>query len=181
MNCLDSLSLTPAYLSIGANKGNKIANIGRAIKRLGEIENIFIEALSKFYKTAPQNYMNQDWFVNAAIKINTAYSPKQLLEVLQAIEKEQDLDGKPFRFGPRRIDLDIVFYGRRVMDTATLVIPHPRMHERLFVLKPLCDIDNNLVHPVNGLTVGELYEQIKTDKGQTVVVMAEEETREVFY
>ena len=181
MNCPDSLSLTPVYLSIGANKGNKIANIGRAIKRLGEIEGIFIAALSKFYRTAPQNYTDQDWFVNAAIKINTACSPEQLLTVLKTIEKEQDRDGKAFRFGPRRIDLDIVFYGNRVVDAAALVIPHPRMHERLFVLKPLCDIDNNLVHPVSGLTVGELYEQIKTDDSQAVIAMAKEETREIFY
>jgi 2-amino-4-hydroxy-6-hydroxymethyldihydropteridine diphosphokinase len=181
LNCPDSLSLTPVYLSIGANKGNKIANIGLAIKRLGETEGIVIAALSKFYRTSPQNYTDQDWFVNAAVKINTAYSPEQLLDVLQTIEKEQDRDGKAFRFGPRRIDLDIVFYGQRVVNTTTLVIPHPRMHERLFVLKPLCDIDNNLVHPVNGLTVGELYEQIKTDKGQAVIAMAKEETREIFY
>ena len=181
MSCPDSLSLVPAYLSIGANVGDKIANIGMAIKRLGETEGIFIKTLSKFYKTAPQNYTDQEWFVNAAIKIKTAYSPEQLLEVLQAIEKEQDRDGKPFRFGPRRIDLDIIFYGQRVMNTATLVIPHPRMHERLFVLKPLCDIDKQLVHPVNGLTVGELFKQIKTDESQAVIAMAKEETREIFY
>ncbi|MCG8551597.1 MAG: 2-amino-4-hydroxy-6-hydroxymethyldihydropteridine diphosphokinase [Desulfobacterales bacterium] len=181
MNCPDPLSLTAAYLSVGANVGNKIANIGLAIRRLGKTEGIFIKALSKFYKTAPQNYTDQDWFVNAAIKINTAYSPEQLLQVLQAIEKEQDPDGKPFRFGPRRIDLDIIFFGRRVMQTETLVLPHPRMHERLFVLKPICDIDKNLVHPVNGLTVGELLKQIKTDESQAVIALAKEETREIFY
>lgn len=181
MNFPDSLTLTPAFLSIGANVGNKIVNIGLAIRRLGETEGIFIETLSKFYKTAPQNFKDQDWFVNAAIKINTSYSPRQLLDVLHVIEKEQDRDGKPFRFGPRRIDLDIIFYGQRVMNTATLVLPHPRMHERLFVLKPLCDIDKNLVHPVSGLTVGELFEQIKTDDSQAVIALAKEETREIFY
>jgi len=181
LNSPDSLSLTSVFLSIGANVGNKIANLGRAISRLGRTEGIFIEALSKFYKTAPQNYTDQDWFVNAAIKINTAYSPEKLLGVLQAIEKEQNPDGKPFRFGPRRIDLDIIFYGQRVMNTATLVLPHPRMHERAFVLKPLCDIDKNLVHPVNGLTVGELFEQMKTNESQAVIVLAKEETREIFY
>lgn len=181
MNFPDSLSLTPAFLSMGTNVGNKIANLGLAIRRLRETPGIFIVALSKFYKTAPQNYTDQDWFVNAAIKINTAYSPKQLLDVLQAIEKEQDRDGKPFRFGPRKIDLDIIFYGQRVMNTATLVLPHPRMHERAFVLKPLCDIDKDLVHPVNGLTVGELFEKIKMDESQAVIALAKEETREIFY
>jgi 2-amino-4-hydroxy-6-hydroxymethyldihydropteridine diphosphokinase len=181
LNFPDSLSLTPAFLSIGANVGNKIANIALAIRRLGATEGIFIEALSKFYKTAPQNYTDQNWFVNAAIKIQTTCSPKQLLDVLQTIEKEQNPNGKPFRFGPRKIDLDIVFYGQRVINTATLVIPHPRMHERAFVLKPLCDIDRNLVHPVNGLTVGELFEQIKIDDSQAVIALAKEETREIFY
>lgn len=180
MNFRDSLSLTPSFLSIGANVGNKIANIALAIRRLGATEGIFIEALSKFYKTAPQNYTDQNWFVNAAIKIQTTCSPKQLLDVLQTIEKEQNPNGKPFRFGPRKIDLDIVFYGQRVINTATLVIPHPRMHERAFVLKPLCDIDRNLVHPLNGLTVGELFEQIKIDDSQAVIALAKEETREIF-
>jgi len=181
LNSPDFLSLTPVFLSIGSNVGNKIANLGLAISRLGAAEGISIEDLSKFYKTAPQNYTDQDWFVNAAIKINTAYSPEKLLGLLQAIEKEQNLDAKSVRFGPRKIDLDIVFYGQRVMDTAMLVLPHPRMHERAFVLKPLCDIDKNLVHPVNGLTVGELFEQIKTDESQAVIALAKEETREIFY
>ena len=181
MKSPDSLSMTPAFLSIGTNVGDKIANLGLAIRRLGATEGIFIKALSKFYKTAPQNYTNQDWFVNAAIKINTAYSPKQLLEVLQVIEKEQDQEGKSFRFGPRKIDIDIIFYDQKVMNTATLVLPHPRMHERAFVLKPLCDIDKNLVHPVIGLTVGELFEKIKMDESQEVIALAKEETREIFY
>jgi len=181
LNCPDALPLTPAFLSIGANVGDTIGNLGLAIRRLRETKGICVEAVSKFYKTAPQNYADQDWFVNAAVKIGTVHSPETLLGVLQSIEKELDRDGKPFRFGPRRIDLDIVFYGQRVMHTASLVLPHPRMHERAFVLKPLCDIDKNWVHPVNGLTVGELFEQIKTDDSQAVIALAKEETREIFY
>ena len=181
MNFPDALSLTPVFLSIGTNVGNKIANLGLAIRHLGATEGISIAVLSTFYKTAPQDYTDQDWFVNAAIKIHTVHSPEKLLGVLQAIEKEQDRDGKPFRFGPRKIDLDIIFYGQRVMQTPPLVLPHPRMHERAFVLKPLCDIDKNLIHPVNGLTVGELFEQIKTDESQAVIALAKEETREIFY
>lgn len=181
MNCPDFLSLTPAFLSIGSNVGDRISNLGLAIRCLGASEGICVAGLSKFYKTAPQNYTGQDWFVNAAVKINTTRSAQQLLSVLQAIEKELDRDGKPFRFGPRKIDLDIIFYGQEVMHTATLVLPHPRMHKRAFVLKPLCDIDKHLVHPVNGLTVGELFEQIKTDQSQAVIALAKEETREIFY
>ena len=181
MNCPDSLSLTPAFLSIGTNVGNKAANLGLAIRRLGAAQGICIEAVSNFYKTAPQDYTDQEWFVNGAVKINTVHSAQALLDVLQAMEKEQDRDGKPFRFGPRKIDLDIIFYGRVVMHTARLVLPHPRMHERAFVLKPLCDIDKNLVHPVSGLTVGELFEKIKTDESQAVIALAKEEIREIFY
>ncbi len=110
MNCPEPLSLTAAYLSVGSNVGNKIANIGLAIRRLGETEGISIKALSKFYKTAPQNYTDQDWFVNAAIKINTVYSPGHLLQVLQAIEKELDSDGKPLDLGRAGLIWILLFF-----------------------------------------------------------------------
>ena len=105
---------------------------------------------------------------------------KRFLTVLKEIEKEQDKDGKPFRFGPRKIDLDIIFYGNQVMATDTLEIPHPRMHERNFVLTPLCDLDSNLVHPVKKITVGELLKNLPNDN-QAVIALDEEEIREIFY
>ena len=176
----DTGTTTPAYLSIGSNMGDKLVNLSRAIRCLENRDDIHVEKVSGFYKTAPQNYVDQDWFVNAALKINTTLSPETLLTVLKEIEKEQDKDGKPFRFGPRKIDLDIIFYGNQVMATDTLEIPHPRMHERNFVLTPLCDLDSNLVHPVKKMTVGELLKNLPNDN-QAVIALDEEEIREIFY
>ena len=96
------------YLSIGSNIGDKKQNLKNAITRLHKLNKIEVIEVSSFYKTQPQNYTDQDWFVNAALKIKTLLDPQGLLAVLKAVEKELDRDGKPFRFGPRIIDLDIV-------------------------------------------------------------------------
>ena len=115
------------------------------------------------------------------MKIETTHSPEALLELLKEIEGRLDKDGKPFRFGPRIIDLDIIFFGNKIIKTDRLELPHPRMHERCFVLLPLCDIDKDLVHPVSGQTTGELLKQIETDDTQAVIPLDQEETREIFY
>ena len=82
----------------------------------------------------PQNFTDQDWFVNGALKIETSLEPETLLGTLKKIEKQLDPEGKPFRFGPRIIDLDIIYFGDLVLETSVLQLPHPRMHERCFVL-----------------------------------------------
>lgn len=164
-----------AYLSIGSNKGNKIGNLKRALDRLDKDKGICVDGVSAFYKTAPQNYTDQDWFVNAALKIKTLYSPGQLLDRLKIVEGELDKDGKPFRFGPRIIDLDIIYYGDRVVKTERLELPHPRAHQRCFVLKPLCDIARTKLHPTLNQTTDEMLKQIETDEGQAVIALAQEE------
>ncbi len=170
-----------AYLSIGSNRGNKPENLSRAIRYLEKDEGIEVEKVSGFYKTAPQNFTDQDWFVNAALKVMTSYAPQTLLEKLKAIESILDKDGKPFRFGPRIIDLDIIYFDNLVLKTERLELPHPRMHERCFVLRPLCDIAQDLVHPLLDRTADELLQQIKTDESQAVNPLDEEEVREIFY
>lgn len=172
-----------AYLSIGSNKGNKIENLARALNCLRSDEGIEVDAkgVSELYRTAPQNYTDQDWFVNGALKITTSHSPDILLDRLKAVEQELDKEGKPFRFGPRIIDLDIIYYDDRIMKSERLELPHPRMHERCFVLKPLCDIAVNKVHPVLNKTTDELLKQIETDESQAVIPLAQEEIREIFY
>ncbi|MCG8683608.1 MAG: 2-amino-4-hydroxy-6-hydroxymethyldihydropteridine diphosphokinase [Desulfobacterales bacterium] len=172
---------TSAYLSIGSNKGETVKNLCLAIQTLKKKQGVRLIKVSSFYKTAPQNYTDQDWFVNAALKIETTHSPEALLELLKEIEGRLDKDGKPFRFGPRIIDLDIIFFGNKIIKTDRLELPHPRMHERCFVLLPLCDIDKDLVHPVSGQTTGELLKQIETDDTQAVIPLDQEETREIFY
>ena len=131
--------------------------------------------ISCFYKTQPQNFTDQDWFVNAALKIKTGLDPHALLRELKALEKDLDREGKAFRFGPRIIDLDIVYYDDLVLKTGPLEIPHPRMHERCFVLIPICDIGAHTIHPVLKLRSDELLKKIEKQETQKVILLDEED------
>ena len=115
---------------------------------------------SRFYRTSPVDYLDQDWFVNAAVKIETPLDPLDLLATLQAIQQQAGRTKGEIRFGPRVLDLDIIFYDQLVMKTPTLEIPHPRMHKRRFVLQPICDIDPDIVHPLLNISVKSLLNQI---------------------
>lgn len=118
-----------------------------------------ILTVSPFYKTAPVDYTDQEWFVNGVARIETDLDPFALLALLKSIEKE--MGRKPtVRFGPRVLDLDIIFYEEEVFNTPKLTLPHPRMDQRRFVLQPLCDIDPDLVHPVIGKSVQEMLEDL---------------------
>ena len=159
-----------SFLSIGSNKGDKARNLDQAIERLDNHPLIRVDHVSLFYRTRPQNFEDQDWFVNAALKIATrAKGPFALLEILKQIEGALDKKGKEFRFGPRIMDLDILYFENWVLKTRVLEIPHPRMHERCFVLKPVCDIGAHTVHPVLNLTTHELLKQIENQDGQEVI------------
>ena len=165
-----------AVLSIGSNKGDKPANLHLAIACLDTHEQIEVLAVSRFYRTQPQNFVDQDWFVNAAVKISCRTSdPGELLKMLKQIESNIDKQGKQFRFGPRKIDLDIIYFNDLIFKAPELEIPHPRMHERHFVLRPMCDIDPGAVHPVLGLTTRALFNQIETQENQAVIPLDEEE------
>jgi 2-amino-4-hydroxy-6-hydroxymethyldihydropteridine diphosphokinase len=118
--------------------------------------------------TKPVDYSEQDWFINGVVKIKTTLDPLPLLQVLQEIEKKIGRKSDGIRFGPRILDMDIIFYDDSVLNHAELVIPHPRMHKRCFVLKPLCDIDPGIVHPVFNKTVQSLFSNID-DREQEVI------------
>lgn len=168
------MDVNTAYLSIGSNLGEKKKNLDTAIDALKKNERITVEKVSPFYRTQPQNFTDQDWFVNGALKILTPMSPGELLIQLKALEKTMDKDGKPFRFGPRVIDLDIILYNDQIVKTDNLEIPHPRMHERCFVLVPLCDIALETVHPVLHQTPAELLNKIEEQETQAVIPLDEE-------
>ncbi len=157
-------------MSIGSNMGNKKKNLDDAINLLGSHEKIEIVSISSFYKTEPQNFKEQGWFLNAALKIKTDMGPEDLLTVFKQLEKTLDKDGKAFRFGPRIIDLDIIYYDNLVIKTEILEIPHPRMHERCFVLVPLCDIAPKEIHPVFNLRSDELLKKIEQQEAQKVIL-----------
>ena len=152
-----------AYISIGSNIGDPLRNCRRGIDELCLDGQVKLVALSPFYNTRPVDYLEQDWFVNAAALVESALSPFELLSKTQGIQARMGRKFDAVRFGPRVLDLDIILYEDAVIDTPHLVVPHPRMHKRRFVLHPICDIDPSVVHPVLGQTVRELLEQLPSD------------------
>ena len=156
------------YISIGSNMGEKYDNCLKGIDHLNQLEHTTVMAVSPFYQTDPVDFTDQDWFVNGIIKISTTLAPVALMARLKVIEQTLGQFEKTVRFGPRIIDLDIVFYDDLVMNQDTVILPHPRMHKRRFVLKPLCDIDAALVHPVLNRTAQSLLDELRDD-GQAVL------------
>ena len=161
------------YLSIGSNIGDKAKNLKDTLEIVQQHGHMDLLSVSPFYKTEPQNYKDQDWFVNAAVKISTYLSPERLLAELKHIEKSLDKEGKVFRFGPRIIDLDIIYYDDLVYKSNELEIPHPRMHERCFVLVPLCDIASEEIHPLLNVRSDELLKKLKSEEAQKVIPLEE--------
>ncbi len=140
--------MNPAYISVGSNMGERMANCRRGIDGLVADGHSVLAATSAFYRTSPVDYLDQDWFVNAVVKIETDLEPLELLDLLGSIEKAVGRVHNPVRFGPRVLDMDIILYADHVIETDRLTIPHPRMHKRRFVLQPICDIDATIKHPV---------------------------------
>ncbi|ERI90941.1 2-amino-4-hydroxy-6-hydroxymethyldihydropteridine diphosphokinase [Clostridiales bacterium oral taxon 876 str. F0540] len=148
-----------AYIALGSNLGDKNLNINEAINKIGELKDTFINKISGMYETKPVGYLDQDNFLNCAVEIKTLYSPKKLLEKLLDIEKDLKRE-RIIRWGPRTIDLDIIFYDNLVISSEELIVPHPRMQERLFVLKPLNDIAPFLVHPLLNKRIMNLLDEV---------------------
>jgi 2-amino-4-hydroxy-6-hydroxymethyldihydropteridine diphosphokinase len=153
-----------AYIGIGSNLGDKLDQCEKAISEILKVDHHKLLAKSSFFKTQPVGYTSQDWFVNGVIKIETDLEPFDLFRMLKAIESRLGRL-KTFRWGPRSIDLDILFFDETEIQTEELQIPHPLIHERQFVLIPLAEIDPGLIHPVIRKTVQELLENLKQDQG----------------
>ncbi|OGS23950.1 MAG: 2-amino-4-hydroxy-6-hydroxymethyldihydropteridine diphosphokinase [Elusimicrobia bacterium RIFOXYB2_FULL_48_7] len=131
-----------AYIGVGTNLGNKRKNILNALELLNSNEKIVINRCSSIYRTKPWGFKKQPGFFNAVWEIETGLSPHKLLSALKHIEKKMGRR-KTFRWGPRIIDMDILTYANKKLRTKTLVIPHPEMNKRDFVLKPLKEISRN--------------------------------------
>jgi 2-amino-4-hydroxy-6-hydroxymethyldihydropteridine diphosphokinase len=147
------------YIALGTNLGDRKSNLRTAIDAMPP--DVKVVAESHIYETPPWGYEDQPAFLNMVVKAETDLGPEALLKYLKQLEVELGREGN-FRWGPRLIDLDILFYDDLVINTPPLIIPHPRLHERAFVLVPLADISPDFIHPVIEKRISALLDEVDT-------------------
>jgi 2-amino-4-hydroxy-6-hydroxymethyldihydropteridine diphosphokinase len=163
-----------AYIGIGSNLNDPLRQCKESVQRLSCVPGITLERISSFYKTEPvilasesrdliEELENQNWFINGVAEIRTTLLPRNLLLVLQDIEKTMGRV-RNYQGSPRTIDLDLLLYGQEIIREADLIIPHPEMHQRRFVLEPLCEIASYYIHPVFGVSMRGLKERLDDQK-----------------
>lgn len=162
-------TLVQAYIALGANLGDRMGALRAAVIALAAADNVSPPSTSPLYETAPVGGPeDQSSYLNAVVHIQTTLSSHALLDLLQSIEQENHRT-RDIRWGPRTLDLDILFYGNQVIADGRLEIPHPRLHLRRFVLQPLADLAPNFVHPVLEKSIASLLENLPNDDIDDVV------------
>lgn len=151
-----------AYIGLGSNLGDRELRLLMAVAELGKLPGTRVTALSHFYETDPVGGVAQENFYNAVARISTSLQPLELLTELKRVEVEVFKRKPSGYWGPRSMDLDILLYGDLVLKNDRLTIPHPRLHERRFVLQPLADLAPSLVHPSLGRSIAELLASLAT-------------------
>lgn len=155
-------------IGFGSNLGDPIQTCRDAMEALGRHPCVTVRGVSSLYRTKPVGKADQNWFINGAIRCETSLPPEDLLAALHELENQFGRS-RSIHWGPRTLDLDILLFGNIEMTTPHLTIPHPRLHERLFVLVPLEEIAPNWIHPRFGIMVQELLERFsRTKHDQTV-------------
>ena len=158
-----------AYIGIGSNIGDKADNCFNGIAAIDKCQGCSVRARSPLYETEPVHFQDQDWFVNCVAGIRTDLEPEALYKRLKEIEYAMGRRQGEARFGPRILDLDILFYDDLVFHTGLLRIPHPRLHQRRFVLMPLCDIAPEFAHPALGRTIQALLHDLQDGDKKVVL------------
>lgn len=148
-----------AYIALGSNMGDKKNHLETAIAKLNESPHCKVEKVSSIIETEPYGVTDQDVFLNACLKLRTLLTPLELLDELHRIEQEAHRE-RILRWGPRTLDLDIIFYDDIILSDDDLCIPHVEMHKRDFVLRPLHEIAPYMHHPGSGKTVHEMLEEL---------------------
>ena len=162
---LNGSNMAKAYLGLGSNLGNREKNLNDCIEKIKTLKGIKLLSASRFYETEPVGGPPQPGYLNAAIAIETHLSPQKLLKRLQEVESSFGRL-RDVKWGPRTLDIDILLYGNEIVTDDDLIIPHTMMHERLFVLKPLCEIAADVKHPILNKTIAELLTSLKVDSRQ---------------
>jgi 2-amino-4-hydroxy-6-hydroxymethyldihydropteridine diphosphokinase len=153
-----------AYLSLGSNIGDRRLNLETAIMRLDATPGIRVTNISPVYETKAVGYTDQPDFLNVCVEIWTTLPAENLIKITGSTELELGRQ-RDIYWGPRTIDIDILLIEQQVMDTAELILPHPRMGERAFVLLPLADIAGDVIHPVTRKTVSDMANQVDGKEG----------------
>lgn len=150
------------YLSLGSNKGDRIGYVQQAASLLGADEGISIVRTSAFYESEPWNMNTKNWFVNAVVEAKTKYSPQELLEVCQRIEKQLGRTSEEKnQYQDRTIDIDILFYNKDIINEEYLIIPHKYVHLRAFTLVPMMELNSDFVHPVLHKNIVEMHNDLE--------------------
>lgn len=157
-----NIMLNTAYIGLGSNLGDKEANIKKALKLLEASPGVHVKRVASFYRTAPVGYTRQDWFLNTAAEVETDLKPHELLSHLLDIEERLGRV-RTVHWGPRTIDLDLLIFGREEVNTPDLIVPHPRMSERAFVMVPLAELVPEFIIAGRGKAT-ELAETLKKEQ-----------------
>lgn len=156
--------MTLAYVSIGTNLGDRAAQLDFAVRAIGALPGTRVDALSPIFETDPVGPPPQDAYLNAVVRVATEQAPRALLDALLAIERDAGRE-RGARNAARTLDLDLLLYGDEIVDEPGLVVPHPRLVERAFILEPLAALAPDVVHPRVGESIASLAERVRDPRG----------------
>jgi 2-amino-4-hydroxy-6-hydroxymethyldihydropteridine diphosphokinase len=159
-----ALSIATAYVGLGSNLNDREDNIRRALRRLNGHDHVQVVKMSSLYETEPVGVVDQPSFLNAVARLSTELEPAALLEVLKSVERSLGRR-KTFRWGPRKIDLDLLLYDDVIVNRPHLIVPHPELARRAFVLVPLAEIAPGAVEPRSGRRVDQLLRALESHDG----------------